>query len=173
MTTQSDYTPRGRVLTGRRVLIGFVAFFATIFIANGTMVYVALTTFSGVETDDAYRKGRSYNDVIAAGEAQRALGWRAEIEQEARAGAEGPEGLLRVTMTDRAGAPLDDLLIEANFRRPADSSADRSWFLRPLGKGVYEVPFALPAAGNWKVHLKAQSPKGTRFALEKRLMIKG
>ena len=43
------------------------------------MIYKALTTFGGVETPDAYRKGLAYNQRIAAEEAQAGLGWHDEL----------------------------------------------------------------------------------------------
>jgi nitrogen fixation protein FixH len=58
------------------VLIVFLGFFATIFLVNGIMIYDALSTFGGIETADAYRKGLAYNARIAEGAAQAQRGWR-------------------------------------------------------------------------------------------------
>ena len=55
-----------RELTGAHVLAGLFAFFGVMLAANGVFVYVATTTFSGLSTDDAYRKGLSYNETIRA-----------------------------------------------------------------------------------------------------------
>ena len=39
------------------MLLIFIGFFVTVFLVNGLMVYDALSTFGGLETPDAYRKG--------------------------------------------------------------------------------------------------------------------
>ena len=44
-------------IEGRHVLIGLVAFFGVMLVANGIFVYYALETFAGGDTSDPYRKG--------------------------------------------------------------------------------------------------------------------
>ena len=65
---------------GRHVLIGLVAFFGVMLLANGIFLYYALETFPGGDTSDPYRKGMHYNDTIAAAARQAEQGWRTETQ---------------------------------------------------------------------------------------------
>ena len=67
--------PRSREITGRTVLVCFVAFFALIAAVNAVMIRFAVTTFAGTETDSAYRAGLAYNGEEAAANMQDALRW--------------------------------------------------------------------------------------------------
>ncbi|MBL4602812.1 MAG: FixH family protein, partial [Emcibacteraceae bacterium] len=40
--------------TGKRILAWFVGFFLVVFLANGIMTYFALSTWTGLETENAY-----------------------------------------------------------------------------------------------------------------------
>jgi nitrogen fixation protein FixH len=51
-------------ITGRKVLVAMVSFFAVVTAVDGIMIYQAISTFGGLETKDAYRKGLSYNQVL-------------------------------------------------------------------------------------------------------------
>ena len=59
-----------RELKGRHVLMVLCGFFGVMFIVNGFFVYFALSTFSGGDTSDPYRKGLHYNEMLAADERQ-------------------------------------------------------------------------------------------------------
>lgn len=52
MTARDE--PKVRPLTGRTVLLCFIAFFGVVFTANFFLVRAALTTFGGVETESSY-----------------------------------------------------------------------------------------------------------------------
>ena len=80
-TGNSDYRPSTRFgpLRGHHVLAGFVLFFGIVFGVNACMIYGALSTFDGIETEGAYQKGRAYNHLLERMEAQRALGWRTSL----------------------------------------------------------------------------------------------
>lgn len=76
MSSASSFStgPR-RGLRGGHVLLVFIGFFVTVFVVNGVMIYEAISTFGGLETPDAYRKGLAYNQRIAEGVAQEQRGW--------------------------------------------------------------------------------------------------
>ena len=74
-----------RVITGRMVLFGLIAFFGVVFAVNGTMLALALKTNTGMVANEPYRKGLKYNERIAAEERQQALGWKSEITVDAKA----------------------------------------------------------------------------------------
>ena len=60
----------------------FVGFFLAVFAANGAMIAVALSTWTGLETDTAYEDGLAYNDRLSEREAQKALGWQVALALE-------------------------------------------------------------------------------------------
>ena len=83
------------------------------------MIYEALSTFGGLETPDAYRKGLAYNERIAEGERQEQLGWRDKL-------AYVPETQrVRVDAHRRAGAAVPGLVIAGEIGRPATDRFDR------------------------------------------------
>ena len=106
------------------MLLAFVGFFMTVFAVNGVMIYEAVSTFGGLETPDAYRKGLAYNQRIAQGEAQEQRGWRDTL-------AYAPETeRVRIDMTDHAGAAVPDLVISGEMGRPATDRFDSAEIAR-------------------------------------------
>lgn len=158
-----------RVITGRHVLIAVLAFFAVVIAANGAFVFLALNTFTGVSTEDAYQRGLAYNETLRAAADQRALGWRAAVE-----GTVPAEGRARVavTLSDRAGRPLEHLAVTGVLRRPTQDGFDRALELARVGPGRYAVEVALPLAGQWHLALEAVSREGQHFRIEERLWLK-
>jgi nitrogen fixation protein FixH len=73
-------------LNGRHVLIGLVAFFGAMLIANGMFIYLAVATFSGSDTSDAYRKGLNYNETLEEAQRQAERGWLAEVQYDDKSG---------------------------------------------------------------------------------------
>lgn len=128
----------------------FFGFFAAIFLANGIMIAVALGTWTGLETDSAYRDGLAYNERLAEREAQRALGWR--VAMTLKRLAEG-EAELQVRLTGAAGETLYADEIEAVFWRPTLEGHDQALKLRHLGAGLYGSKVVLPLPGQWQVKL--------------------
>lgn len=171
MNGTNDIGPerRDKPLTGRAVLVWFLSFFGIVVGVNLVMAYLAISTFSGVETDDAYRKGRDYNVTLNERRAQRALGWNLDLDTVA--GVDG-EVRLSVIATGSDGLPLEDLSVEATFWRPAASGIDQVQVLRSIGDGHYAGTFTLPAAGNWQIRVEATNPKGDRFRKIEQVFIK-
>ena len=67
-------------LQGHHVLVVFLAFFAAVFVANGAMIYQALSTHTGLVANEPYRKGLHYNERIAADARQSAAGLGETLE---------------------------------------------------------------------------------------------
>src|SRR5579872_6722158 len=68
-----------RQLTGRHVLIWFVAFFGVIFATNAYFITVAVQSFRGEDEAKPYLQGIEYNDTLMRRARQRMLGWNASI----------------------------------------------------------------------------------------------
>ena len=158
-----------KMLTGRHVLIIVLAFFGLVIAANVIFVVLAWQSWSGLSTDDAYRRGLAYNETLRQAETQRALGWqvRAELVPLADGGAH-----LSVVFIDRNDSPVESLDITGQLRRPSREGADRPVVLTSQGPGRYATDVDLPLAGQWDLRLRATSPDGKTFILEDRLWLK-
>lgn len=131
----------------------FIGGFLVVIGVNGTLVYFAQDTFSGLETASPYERGLDYNKTLAAEAAQDRLGWQSQMQISDES--EGTRSL-QVRLTDRDGRPLDGLAVVAYLVRPSNEGLDTTVIPRPLGDGRYAASFVLPAAGQWELRLVAQ-----------------
>ncbi len=158
----------GRPLTGRHVLAMIVGGFAVVLLANGALAYFAFASFSGLSTEDAYRKGLAYNRTLEQAAAQQALGWRVAVA----AGLEGDDkARLEVEVRDRGGRPVNGLMVAGELRRPAVAGHDRWVALDAVGAGRYGAEVALPLRGQWDLYLTLEDRSGRRYRREQRLWL--
>lgn len=150
------------------MLIVFLGFFATIFLVNGIMIYDALSTFGGIETADAYRKGLAYNARIAEGAAQAQRGWRDSLAYAFEM------QRVRVEVTDAAGAGVPGLALAGEIGRPATDRFDRKLDFAAVRPGVYEADAAGLEPGWWTVDIEGRGGAGGEVLYEakERLWIK-
>lgn len=132
-------------ITGRMVLLGLIAFFGVVGAVNGAFMYFALNTFPGLTDDEAYKHGIAYNQTLADGQRQAALGWKTHLVSEA--------GALKLTLTGKDGAPLSGATVTADVQRPIGPRDDTNVTFEAAGPGVYRAAFAAPVVGRWKVDL--------------------
>jgi nitrogen fixation protein FixH len=158
-----------KVLTGRGVLAWFLSFFFVVIGANLFLVYFAVTTFSGVSTDDAYRKGRDYNEILRQAESQKALDWTLDVSY---LRTEAGDIRLNVSAIDRLESPIEDLQINATFWRPTAQGIDQTQLLTAAGEGHYVGVFDLPVDGNWQIRIEASDADGNRFRKTEQAFIK-
>lgn len=156
-------------LKGKHVLFAVLAFFGTVFLANGIFLYAALSTYTGVVAQEPYRKGLHYNQRIAAAERQEQLGWSTEVALRPGAG-------LSLEVRDRDGRPVSNLLISGVLGRPSTNRHDRSVTLSEVEPGRYTVPADALSPGAWLVNLEAvwvgTGDKEPVYRLRKRLWLK-
>jgi nitrogen fixation protein FixH len=160
-------TPSRR-LTGRHVLAVLLGFFGVMLGVNGAMVYLALATFGGIDTPDAYRKGLAYNATIAEESVQGSLGWTTRLRYDE------PLDVLRLEVSDGAGRGVSGLRIAGRLMRPATSRLDRAiGELVDRGRGHYELSLDGVEAGAWIVAFEAQGsrPDGATFRMKERLWL--
>lgn len=131
----------------------FVGGFAIVIAVNGTLIYFAQSSFSGLETEHAYERGLNYNQALEAAAAQDALGWHGQITLTEAAGGQYD---LSVQFADRQAMPIDNLAVEAHLRRPSNAGMDLSVPLQRRGNGRYAAAIALPAPGQWDVRIVAR-----------------
>ena len=119
---------------------------------NGTMIFFAQSTFSGLDNDKAYQAGNEYNATLKEAAASAALGWTATTGVTSTA--DGRH--LNVAITDKNGQPVQGLQVIAHLIRPVSTAFDQRLILRAEGNGVYGTDVTLPANGNWELRLSAQ-----------------
>ena len=157
-----------RPLTGRRVLAIALAAFAVVVGVNAVMVTLALNSFSGVETEDAYRKGLQYDETLARAEAQRQLGWHLAWSLTAADGGH----ILEVRLKDAKDLPMRGLSLRAELRRPTNDGEDISLDLAPTGDGIYRSDGTSLGSGNWNLTLRVERRGETVFRRDDRIWVK-
>jgi nitrogen fixation protein FixH len=135
-------------LQGRHVLAAFLVFFAAVFVANGAMIYQALSTHTGLVANEPYRKGLHYNERIAADERQTRLGWVEALDV-------SRDGRVGLSLTEADGRPVGGLEIKGVLGRPSTNRHDVPLALSERAPGRYEMRTAPFAEGNWIVVLEA------------------
>ncbi len=143
----------------------FVLGFAIVFAVNGTMIWLAVGSFSGLYTPQPRDRGLHYNDIVAAQQARDALGWRV-------ASLWHPENdRLELMLTDRAGAPLAGARVTVELVRPAEKGLPLGVAMAAVDGGRHEGHVMLPARGNWDVDIVVERD-GERFAQTQRMFLK-
>ena len=129
----------------------FIGLMLLVVAVNGTMMYFAESTFSGLDTDKAYQEGLEYNTTLQEAAANAALGWTAKTTFVATASGRH----VAVTITDKTGAPVAGLQVTARLVRPVSTAFDQVLTLRPEAGGTYGADVTLPASGSWELRLSA------------------
>ncbi|MDU8928124.1 FixH family protein [Alisedimentitalea sp. MJ-SS2] len=146
----SDGTKKGREITGKHVLIGFVAAFGVIIAVNLIMAFSAVKTFPGLEVKNSYVASQEFDKRKAL---QEALGWSVSARHE------GEE--LVLSITDRNGNPVEVKELNAILGRPTSVKEDVEPEFRFNGS-AYVAPLSLQD-GNWDVRMVAYAADGTEF----------
>lgn len=136
-------------ITGRHVFYAILSFFLIVTAVDAFMIYKALSTFGGIETQDAYRKGLQYNQRIEAERVQRALGWTDETKLD------GIKEELTVFIKDGQQKGVDGLKITVLLGRPATNVEDQAVELRPVGFGRYGTKVRGLPQGTWVASIRA------------------
>jgi len=125
------------------VLAALVMFFGTIFVANGALVYYALSTFSGEQEASPYEHGLAYDRDIESARQQDARGWNVTLGvQRAEPGAPAS---IAVGMRDANNEALGGLEVSAGLEFPTDKRFDRRIGLIETGPGEYLADLPLRA----------------------------
>jgi nitrogen fixation protein FixH len=146
----------GRPLTGRKVAMIFIAFFGTVFTVNFYMMYRAISGFPGLVEEHPYIVSQEFDTHR---DAQIALGWTTKIDW--------ADGRLTATVTDRDGAPLPGLTVNAIVGRSVtrDQDHDLTLVAVPDAPGVYVVQTVL-APGRWRAEMQILNAGGDVFRAE-------
>lgn len=99
------------------------------------MVVLAFWSWTGVETDRAWRSGLAYNRALEAERAQMALGWDAAFDFEQR---DERSATIALTLEDRHGNMIKNAHVEARFVRPTHDG----YVSRPIFPSTTAGPIA-------------------------------
>ncbi|UVF17549.1 FixH family protein [Microvirga terrae] len=154
-----------RPITGRAVLLYFVTFFGVIFAMNFYMVRVAISSFSGVETESAYKAGLSFKNDVAAAQAQDARHWSVEASLERN----GPAGVI-ITARDDQGQALAGLGPEIRLAHPTDKRRDMPLEFVEATPGRFKSLTPMPE-GQWDLVIELRRETETLFRSKTRISL--
>lgn len=147
----------------------FLGFFVIVFGVNATMAYFATSSFTGLSTQDAYKKGITYNRNLAMAKAQEEMGWTVETTVNPGSGTT-PKAEVAISYRDRDGKPVDGLEVEALITRPTVKGYDHEVTLVSQGGGRYGATVELPLAGEWDMDVMA-SGRDSAYQLQRRFIL--
>ena len=150
--TESEQRSGGRELTGRKVLMIFIAGFGIIIGVNVFMAVSAVRTFPGLEVSSSYADSQDFN---LRRDAQDALGWNASVEVDA------DSGLLTLHLVDDSGQPVAPAEFEALLTRPTNREEDQLLVLT-RDAGAFTAPVDV-SQGRWRLRLTGTARDGTDY----------
>ena len=160
--------PRRREITGRTVLICFIAFFAVVAAVNAVMIRFAVSTFAGTTTDSAYRAGLAYKGEEAAATTQEALHWK--VDGTFARNASGA-ALLTVDVKDARNAAVTGIEVSALLVHPLNSRLDRRIALTRTSGGNYAGTVDAEP-GQWMLTLEVNRNDARVYRSVSRLVLK-
>lgn len=155
-------------LTGRKVLLMMIAFFAVVIGVNGIMAKLAIQTLPGTEVDSAYSASLAYENEIAAARDQNARNWHVDAHIQRRSDG---SATLQVEAHDSNGLPMSGLKFEGRFERPADRWADQSIMLTEVSTGIYRGNVASVEPGQWDLVLEGGAAGRRMFLSRNRVLL--
>ena len=157
-----------RTLTGRHVLLIFLAFFLTITGVNALMVTYAIGTFSGEDTSTPYVKGLAYNETIARAEAEARSGYAV-----AMTGARDASGRATFSIdVTHDGGPAAAISAVARLRHPANAHLDRDLPLTAEGDGRFTAAVETLSPGRWDVEVTVTRDGAELYQARDRLWLR-
>src|SRR6516165_2430447 len=158
----------GPRLTGRMVLVYLLTFFGVVTGINGVMIYEALSTLRGVDTESTYQAGRMFEQDIAMLKAQNARHWQVDAKL-----TPAPDGTRRldVVARDEAGDVLTGMAASASFERPTDRGLDRKFALAEDSPGQFHGRTEL-IPGQWDLVIEISWQGQQLFRSKNRVVLK-
>jgi nitrogen fixation protein FixH len=154
-------------LTGLMVLLYLCTFFAVVMGVNGLMIYEALSTMRGVDTESAYQAGRMFEHDVAMVKAQDDLHWQVDAKLTT-----APDGTrVELFARDEAGRVLTGMAASASFERPTDRGLDRGIALTEDLPGQYHGRVKL-VAGQWDLVVALSRHGQQMFRSKNRIVLK-
>ena len=154
-----------RVITGRTVLTYFIGFFGIIFAMNFVMVRVAISSFSGVETESSYKAGLTFKNDVAAAQAQDALHWSVEADLQ-----QGEAKSIVITARDAKAQSLSGLTAQVLLAHPTDKRNDVAIDFVETSTGQFKSLSPLPQ-GHWDLVINLKRGAESAFRSKSRISL--
>lgn len=156
-------------LTGKHVFLMISGFFLVIFAANGVLVYFALDSWSGLETENPYERGIAYNQDIERARLQDESGIDVSInilpQRDRVIG-------VNVKVLDADKKPLTGKKLTIRFFRPAKEGFDQIPNIFENTPGDYSGQAQLPLPGVWDLKLEIHDGDKKLYQTKSRLEVK-
>jgi nitrogen fixation protein FixH len=152
MMAQHEGSAGGFRLTGKKVLAILVGFFSVIIAVNMVMAYVAVTTFSGMQTQRPYEAGLKFNHAISQARVQQEQHWKVDTHIERT---KDGQVTLSMAVADQQGTAIVIQSVSVQLVSPVDSRNDAAFALVAEGPGRYRG-LAQAAAGQWDLVIEAK-----------------
>jgi len=163
MSTNAHSAPAGFRLTGRHVLLGFVAFFGLIVAVNVTMATFAGGTWPGLVVANSYVESQRFNARLEAARQQNARGLDLAMDY--------ADGTLRLALSDAKGRPADILAGTVRIGRPVTTAEDRLIDLPHTAGGTAAAEVDL-APGLWIAKVTLVTDDGQTWRRETRFFVR-
>jgi nitrogen fixation protein FixH len=148
------------------VLVALVAFFAAVAGVNVVMIWAAMSTFGGVETESSYQAGLAFARETAAVAAQDALHWQVKAKVSREVGAT----LVEVVAADAAARRVSGLQASARLVHPNDGRADHVIVLNEGAPGQFRGHSG-PLAGQWDLVIELSRDGARMFRSRNRVFL--
>lgn len=158
----------GRRWTGLTILLTLLVFFGVVFAVNGAMIFAAISTMTGVDTDSAYQAGRMFEHDVAMARAQDARHW--QVDAKVTAAADGERRVV-VAARDAFGRPLNGMALAVTFERPTDRRLDRAVRVAEDSPGNFHGSADI-AAGQWDLVIVLFRDGDQMFRSRSRIVLK-
>ena len=165
MATTAPTGRSPRPITGRTVLLYFVSFFGIIFAMNFYMVRVAISSFSGVETESAYKAGLSFKNDVAVAHAQDARHWSVEASLQ-----RGDTADITITARDAQDRALAGLTPEIHLAHPTDKRRDLPLEFVEPAPGRFKSLTPMPD-GQWDLVIDLKRDRESVFRSKSRISL--
>jgi len=152
-------------LTGKHVLLTLFGFFGVIFAVNGAFIYYAMESWTGLDIDNSFIRGLSFEEDI-----QEAHEWKVEIDPEEIASGRVRLTVLIERIDGRSALPYS---LDAEIRRPAVDRYDQRIELAPQDAHRYVGQIDLSGRGQWQIRVRGRDEnQAVLFRADKRLYLK-
>jgi nitrogen fixation protein FixH len=145
---------------GRWIPWVFVGGMLVVVAVNATLIWFALTTFTGLTVGHSYDRGRTYNAVIAEAARQEALGWAARVSLEG--------ATLAVAVTDRDGLPVAGRIAGVLLRPLEGTELPLDLAATAPGRFAARVEGLRP--GQWEARLTLTGPGQAALDIRQRVI---
>lgn len=162
----TELASQSRPWTGRQVVLGFVAFFLVLIAVQAAFIAIAVSTHTGLVSQQPYRKGLNYGERIAQSEQQEKLGWRDEVSLSEN------RDRLTFRVFDKNNDPVRNLVLTAMLSRPVHKNEDLTLNFYIDNNGDYVADLGSAKAGAFIFDVSAKQHDDVVWRARRRLWIK-